>query len=99
MVYLFKKTAVVSVDIEPRRVPQGHRRLRFSFQINDFKDPNQQSQPNRLTPGRGGGGDLIGRRSPVKRPFRGNDQRRQGVPPKQGRRVFSASSLRVKSFF
>ena len=58
MVYLFKKTAVVSVDIEPRRVPQGHRRLRFSFQINDFKDPNQQSQPNRLAPGRGGGGYL-----------------------------------------
>jgi hypothetical protein len=35
-----------------------HRRLRFSFQINDFKDQDQKIQPHRLTPVNGGGGDI-----------------------------------------
>jgi hypothetical protein len=55
--YLFKKTAVVSVDYKPRRVSLGHRRLRFSFQINDFKDQTRRP-PERLTPVLGGGGYL-----------------------------------------
>ena len=34
----FQKDRSCQCRQEPRRVPQGHRRLRFSFQINDFKD-------------------------------------------------------------
>jgi len=56
--YLFKKTAVVSVIYnEPIKVPLEHRRLRFSFQINDFKDQTRRPS-ERLAPVLGGGGYL-----------------------------------------
>lgn len=42
MVCLFKKTADVSVDDNLEGLSPGHRRLRFSFQINDFKDPDRR---------------------------------------------------------
>ena len=41
MVCLFKKTADCQCRLKFRRTSPGHRRLRFSFQINDFKDPNR----------------------------------------------------------
>jgi hypothetical protein len=48
----------------------GHRRLRFSFQINDFKDPEPVSRSHRLAPGCGGGGDVVASVFRVKRYFR-----------------------------
>ena len=47
----------------------GHRRLRFSFQINDFKDPEPEDRPHRLAPGCGGGGDVVASVFSVKRFF------------------------------
>jgi len=58
MVCLFKKTADVSV-VDGLKPSPGHRRLRFSFQINDFKDLSRSNRPHRLTPVVGGGGDLV----------------------------------------
>ncbi|MFT4914054.1 MAG: hypothetical protein ACI9YM_002670, partial [Brevundimonas sp.] len=41
--YLFKKTAECQYRRNnPEGSSLGHRRLRFSFQINDFKDPNRK---------------------------------------------------------
>lgn len=56
--------------INPEGSSLGHRRLRFSFQINDFKDPEPEDRPHRLTPGFGGGGDLVASVFRVKRFFR-----------------------------
>ena len=44
--------------INPEGLSLGHRRLRFSFQINDFKDQDRKNRPNCLAPVRGGGGYL-----------------------------------------
>ena len=44
-----------------------HRRLRFSFQINDFKDREPPERPDRLAPGCGGGGDVVASVVGVKR--------------------------------
>ncbi|MNV16107.1 hypothetical protein D3C71_1068610 [compost metagenome] len=41
MVCLFKKTADCQCRLKFRRTSLGHRRLRFSFQINDFKDQDR----------------------------------------------------------
>ena len=60
MVCLFKKTADVSVDVSSVEPTLEHRRLRFSFQINDFKDREPPERPDRLAPGCGGGGDALG---------------------------------------
>ena len=49
-------------DVSPacaRERPPGHRRLRFSFQFNDVKDPEPPKRPRRLAPGCGGGGYLL----------------------------------------
>ncbi|MFA4951127.1 MAG: hypothetical protein WC585_09690, partial [Brevundimonas sp.] len=35
------------------------RRLRFSFQINDFKDQDRKNRPHCLAPVSGGGGDVV----------------------------------------
>jgi hypothetical protein len=59
--------SIVSVEMTMRSSP-GRRRLRFSFQINDVKDPNRLCRPRRLAPDVGGGGYLWGGRVPVKRP-------------------------------
>ena len=56
MVCLFKKTADCQCRLKFRRTSLGHRRLRFSFQINDFKDQDRKNRPDCLAPVRGGGG-------------------------------------------
>ena len=53
-----------------RRSSPGRRRLRFSFQINDVKDPNRLCRPHRLAPGVGGGGYLVASVFRVNRLFR-----------------------------
>jgi hypothetical protein len=37
--------------MNPEGFSPGHRRLRFSFQINDFKDQDRKNRPDRLAPG------------------------------------------------
>ena len=76
----------------------GHRRLRFSFQINDFKDREPPERPHRLAPGCGGGGDVVASLSRVKRSFR------RTIPfqrprPEAREALFSASFSCVKWFF
>jgi hypothetical protein len=56
---------------DPEGSSQDHRRLRFSFQINDVKDPNRLAGPTVLTPGSGGGGYLVAPVFRVNRPFSG----------------------------
>lgn len=76
----------------------GHRRLRFSFQINDFKDPRPENRSHRLAPGCGGGGDVVASLSRVKRSFR----RTISFPrprPETREALFSASFSCVKWFF
>ena len=76
MVVSFKKTAECQYHRNDHYWSSlGHRRLRFSFQINDFKDQDRNNRPHCLAPVSGGGGDLGGGGVPVKRPFR--------VPPKK----------------
>lgn len=60
MVCLFKKTADCQcrTNSSKRTVSLGHRRLRFSFQINDFKDQGHQGLSDCLAPVCGGGGCL-----------------------------------------
>lgn len=56
---VFQETAVtVSVIDEMVISPQGHRRLRFSFQINDFKDRPGFPEPAVYARRRRGGGAL-----------------------------------------
>ena len=60
MVVSFKKTA----ECQYRRNDHywsslGHRRLRFSFQINDFKDQDRKNRPHCFAPVVGGGGDVV----------------------------------------
>ncbi len=44
----------ITVSVEDRlALSAERRRLRFSFQINDVKDPNRLCRPHRLTPGGG----------------------------------------------
>ena len=52
----------------------GHRRLRFSFQFNDVKDPTGSRPPHCLAPVAGGGGYLVADLFGVNRPF-------QAFPP------------------
>ena len=70
MVVSFKKTA----ECQYRRNDHywsslGHRRLRFSFQINDFKDQDRKNRPHCLAPVSGGGGDVVASVFRVKRFF------------------------------
>ena len=50
----------MSVSLDSSEEPSlGHRRLRFSFQINDFKDQDRKNRPHCLAPVSGGGGDVV----------------------------------------
>ena len=67
----FQETAVtVSVEIVWLALSPGRRRLRFSFQINDVKDPTGFRRPHRLAPVAGGGGYLVAVLLGVNRSFR-----------------------------
>ncbi|WP_409753604.1 hypothetical protein [Brevundimonas sp.] len=76
----------------------GHRRLRFSFQINDFKDREPPERPHRLAPGDGGGGDVVASVFRVKLIFV-EDRLFRGAARRQRRRVFNRLIFCVKSFF
>ena len=66
----FQETAVtVSVEIEWLALSPGRRRLRFSFQINDVKDPITFRRPRCFSPAGGGGGYLVTGLFRVNRPF------------------------------
>jgi len=74
----------VSVEMVWLGPSPGRRRLRFSFQINDVKDPTGFRRPHRLAPGGGGGGYLVASEFRVNRPFPAFLRRRE--PPKFGAR-------------
>jgi hypothetical protein len=59
----------VSVEIVWLGQSPGHRRLRFSFQINDVKDPTGFRRPHCLAPVGGGGGYLVAGLFRVNRSF------------------------------
>ncbi|MCC5641150.1 hypothetical protein LC593_36080, partial [Nostoc sp. CHAB 5844] len=60
----------MSVSLDSSEEPSlGHRRLRFSFQINDFKDQDRKNRPHCLAPVSGGGGDVVASVFRVKRFF------------------------------
>jgi hypothetical protein len=73
---IFKKDRSCQLHRNGRSHSLEYRRLRFSFQINDFKDPPKKTGRHCLTPVSGGGGDLgasvvqvkkfLGRNSPVR---------------------------------
>ncbi len=64
-----------------RERPPGHRRLRFSFQFNDVKDPDRQAAlPFSVRPAVGGGGYLWRPPSPVNRSSRGFVSPPRGTP-------------------
>ncbi len=92
MVVSFKKTA----ECQYRRNDHywsslGHRRLRFSFQINDFKDQDRKNRPHCLAPVSGGGGDVVASEVRVNKFFRRTSQRRHRPG---GRRRQRCSRLR-----
>jgi hypothetical protein len=60
----------VSVETVWLRLSPGRRRLRFSFQINDVKDPTGFRPPHCLAPVVGGGGYLVAGLFRVNRSFR-----------------------------
>src|SRR5579859_5714865 len=60
----------VSVEIVWLGQSPGHRRLRFSFQFNDVKDPTGFRPPHCLAPVVGGGGYLVAGLLGVNRSFR-----------------------------
>src|SRR6185503_3361677 len=67
----FQETAVtVSVEIVWLALSPGRRRLRFSFQINDVKDPTGFRPSHCLAPVAGGGGYLVAGLIGVNRSFR-----------------------------
>ena len=59
----------VSVEIVWLGLSPGRRRLRFSFQINDVKDPTGFRQTHCFAPVAGGGGYLVASEFRVNRPF------------------------------
>src|SRR5579859_264116 len=67
----------VSVEIVWLGQSPGHRRLRFSFQFNDVKDPTGSRPPHCLAPVVGGGGYLLAGLFSVNRSF-------QTFPPHPG---------------
>ncbi len=77
----------------------GHRRLRFSFQINDFKDPEPEDRPHRLAPGFGGGGDLVASDFRVKRFFRRRTSFRRPRPEAREAGVYRLAFLRQVALF
>ena len=69
MVCLQETAEFVSVEIVWLGLSPGRRRLRFSFQINDVKDPTGFRQTHCLAPVVGGGGYLVTGLFRVNRPF------------------------------
>ena len=68
---LFKKTADVSVDRQSRRTIARTPPPAFLFPDQRFQRPTKPvSRPHRLTPGKGGGGDVVASLFRVKRVFR-----------------------------
>jgi hypothetical protein len=70
MVCLQETADFVSVEIVWLGQSPGHRRLRFSFQFNDVKDPTGFRPPHCLAPVVGGGGYLVAGLLGVNRSFR-----------------------------
>ena len=70
MVLSSRDRKFVSVEMAWLGPSQGHRRLRFSFQINNVKDPTGFPRPHCLAPVVGGGGLLGGDLDGVNRSFR-----------------------------
>ena len=70
MVCLQETADFVSVEIVWLGQSPGHRRLRFSFQFNDVKDPTDFRPPHCLAPVVGGGGLLGADLGGVNRSFR-----------------------------
>ena len=95
---VFSKRPQLSVSRQSLGLSLGHRRLRFSFQINDFKDPEPENRSYRLAPGCGGGGDVVASLSRVKRYFRRRTSF-QRPRPEAREALFSASFSCVKWFF
>ena len=92
MVVSFKKTAECQYHRNDHYWSSlGHRRLRFSFQINNVKDQTGWAGAHCLTPVSGGGGDLGGGGVPVKRPFRVRPKKDCGGP--DGRKADSCAHL------
>ena len=60
----------VSVETVWLGLSPGRRRLRFSFQFNDVKDPTGFRQPRRYRPAAAGGGYLVAVFRGVNRSFR-----------------------------
>ena len=80
----------MSVSLDSSEEPSlGHRRLRFSFQINDFKDQDRKNRPHCLAPVNGGGGDLENAAVVVKRLFALAFFPNSLVTARVGRRGFS----------
>ena len=96
--WCLSKRPQMSVSRQSQGLSPGHRRLRFSFQINDFKDPEPEDRSHRLAPGCGGGGDVVASLSRVKRSFRRRTSF-QRPRPKAREALFSASFSCVKWFF
>jgi hypothetical protein len=69
MVCLQETADFVSVEIVWLGQSPGHRRLRFSFQFNDVKDPTGFRPPHCLAPVVGGGGYLLAGLFRVNRSF------------------------------
>ena len=88
----------MSVSRQSLGLSLGHRRLRFSFQINDFKDREPPERPHRLAPGDGGGGDVVASVFRVKLIFV-EDPLFRGAARRRRRRLFSRLVFCVKWFF
>ena len=69
MVLSSRDRKFVSVEIVWLGQSPGHRRLRFSFQFNDVKDPTAFRRPHCLAPVAGGGGYLLAGLFSVNRSF------------------------------
>ena len=70
MVLSSRDRKFVSVETVWLGQSPGHRRLRFSFQFNDVKDPTGFRPPHCLAPVVGGGGYLVADLFRVNRSFR-----------------------------
>jgi hypothetical protein len=67
--WCLQETAFGQRQDDPEGSSPERRRLRFSFQINDVKDPNRLCRPRSLAPRVGGGGYLVASNFRVNRPF------------------------------
>ena len=89
---LSSRDRIQSASRSDLRPPPGHRRLRFSFQINDVKDPTGDSGPP-LTPGGGGAASLPAPIRTVKLPSAPGPKSRLERKVARGRRGLPLSVL------